>query len=1419
MSNLASFLQIELLNLANEARKRNPDIKDASERVTIYLRPLKDKPPADIANELAKNDEVLRPFLLACETKQPKLVSIAVGGIQRLVSHKAIADGPVTLRTVIQQLNDVSSVSMDVQLKLLQTLLPLFTQFRSIHMELVAQTLAICFRLYAVKDPLVSNTAAATLRQLVIFLFEKVSQEDGLEESVAADLGRVKLAPSSIESLRPCARDAFLVFQDLCHLASGTTDATFLGIGAVPKPFVLELLESILANNSHVFARHIELAHALSQSVCPLVIKTFSEKHDFSQTVRLMRVVHLLVHKFSAILEMECEVFLTLFVKTIDADQWWTRVLTLEVVLALMAQPELLRDIFRAYDLQKQSTNVLQALISALNKKVSGIQENVLDSTLKIQCLDQLDKSDPPSVPDNYESYLAVQCLLTLADSLRACPADDLTASLLTMAWSAVLASLSNLLKVSPAPVVPAIHAMAVACGRLHLDAPRDAFLTLLSRLATSDPNAGLAALLALLQAAIELIDSLGPAWSTVFETLCQWERARRPGGAQGAPAIGAGGAAAPVTSAGSAAAGNSGSGMRARAGMGQPGAAAAVSGEGAAQVEAQVKHLLSATRELSDEALAPVFTALCQFNLVATMSFAVDKLRQLVILHLHRLLTALPEQWTLVIQHFVFIASNRQSVELQLQACDTICFVATQGINVDQAKVLAPLKELADLTGDVAKRALQTLHSILQVHGQAITEWPLVYRVLQSAVHEDALVRAAFPLLELLCSEYLPAQPQAQCVETLRLYATQAKDVNIALTCVRLLWTISDASARDASWLHVQHQLQAVCMDPRLQVRNGCVTSLFRSVASTAPRLSSEVWHACLLDVVVPLLDDVVHCNLAAPALDAADAASLVVHHSRDTAEKQWDETRVLAMQGVGALVLEDARRGGEHVTVVLDRVVRYVLEGSLEVKVATAKVVLHLAEKPAAAASTASAPVEDVVPTPESPKPPSTLRAPLFKAWQDAVDGLLAQTAQQDPPPTLSLTLVDVLSKTLATFVPATLSNLADAPSTRTLLLYQSKLVDLLRFLPDHPNDAETCPDVQRAVLALTDQVASASANEVAMFLAQLIALPFQAPTGRAPTFRALARTAMTHAESLARTAPLHDAALATLVGALAAYLGTAHVLHDAAAAAFVAVVTHLCANAPVPDMVIANVARAAGTYLAARPNAFDADEERDVDRIQTLVKCLPPHLPDRHLAAFVGAVEQAASITVISALDAGVAAAANAFAASVADGAGSAMSPEAGPPGPLPTPVTAFPGNGPATAAPASAYPGSPSAPGSTMPRRAPRERVFTASLGALFGLAAQHPTAAAPVARMHARKVLARYVSDRGGAAAGMPVPRLRDVEVAAVLDQLANADVVRDLFLDLVDAVPAVARGGDAAALDALCRCLRRCAPEESGRGE
>ena len=76
----------------------------------------------------------------------------------------------------------------------------------------------LCFRLHFTKDSTTINTAGATVRQLVSLVFERVVAEDeqfsDQQVQEESNLEELKMPTNQApKALRPCAADAYLMFQ------------------------------------------------------------------------------------------------------------------------------------------------------------------------------------------------------------------------------------------------------------------------------------------------------------------------------------------------------------------------------------------------------------------------------------------------------------------------------------------------------------------------------------------------------------------------------------------------------------------------------------------------------------------------------------------------------------------------------------------------------------------------------------------------------------------------------------------------------------------------------------------------------------------------------------------------------------------------------------------------------------------------------------------------------------------------------------------------------------------------------------------------------------------------------------------------------------------------------------------------------
>lgn len=72
----------------------------------------------------------------------------------------------------------------DAHLKVLQSAAMLLSSYSSIHAELLAETLLLCFKLQDSRVAVISSTAAATLRQAVMTVFDKVVSEDKVLDGI-----------------------------------------------------------------------------------------------------------------------------------------------------------------------------------------------------------------------------------------------------------------------------------------------------------------------------------------------------------------------------------------------------------------------------------------------------------------------------------------------------------------------------------------------------------------------------------------------------------------------------------------------------------------------------------------------------------------------------------------------------------------------------------------------------------------------------------------------------------------------------------------------------------------------------------------------------------------------------------------------------------------------------------------------------------------------------------------------------------------------------------------------------------------------------------------------------------------------------------------------------------------------------------
>ncbi|KAG5936327.1 hypothetical protein E4U53_000249 [Claviceps sorghi] len=444
------LLATELANLIQESKRKHNDLRQAAEKSLDELK------------QLGAVTEQAAPE--SCGTKNAKFTGIAIVCLQRLIVARALPEAK--LDQVLEALVQASSAGLDVQLKILQALPSLLQNYSSqLKGDLLVTTLNICFILQSSKNAIVNNTSAATLQQLVVSVFDKVVSEDknGFDLPVA---GEVPSAQGPIQ-LHTAALDAYRIFNDLC-LMTENQRPEFLRFSNMPQTFGLELIESVITNHESVFATHPEQAQILRVRVVPLIISALKGKSSFATTVRLVRVLYTMLRRHIDILPDECEDALDILAHVLDQDSaLWKRALCMEVFRGLFSDFALIRKIFSLYGAERHEKNVIKIIAATfvrlstekpsviglghqstvptafssntsststdqviLEAAMGGIISGALASetpntgismqwsSIRVPCIDQLDKTDPPSVPESYVYSLILSCLSFLSDGL-----------------------------------------------------------------------------------------------------------------------------------------------------------------------------------------------------------------------------------------------------------------------------------------------------------------------------------------------------------------------------------------------------------------------------------------------------------------------------------------------------------------------------------------------------------------------------------------------------------------------------------------------------------------------------------------------------------------------------------------------------------------------------------------------------------------------------------------------------------------------------------------------------------------------------------------------------------------------------------------------------------------------------------------
>jgi hypothetical protein len=167
--------------------------------------------------------------------------------------------------------------------------------------------------------------------------------------------------------MTPITSSRWVLFtQDLCALLNGEPTC-YLPVQNISRNMGFELIEATLQNHQKTFESNVQLIDLLKEGICTLIIKNFIDKLDYSETLRLWRIVSVIVMQYSNLLKMECEIFFTLLIKALSKETYpWQKVLSLEIFRSITKKFSFLPTIFTLFDKDEQSSNVFSEMVDQI---------------------------------------------------------------------------------------------------------------------------------------------------------------------------------------------------------------------------------------------------------------------------------------------------------------------------------------------------------------------------------------------------------------------------------------------------------------------------------------------------------------------------------------------------------------------------------------------------------------------------------------------------------------------------------------------------------------------------------------------------------------------------------------------------------------------------------------------------------------------------------------------------------------------------------------------------------------------------------------------------------------------------------------------------------------------------------------------
>ncbi|KAF2078696.1 hypothetical protein CYY_000067 [Polysphondylium violaceum] len=438
---IALMFNNTLQKIFSQSSRKNIPLRDACKiaQDTIRDSPLFSKPPSNPPNQPHQYDikeyEILgnnlfKPLKLACETKEPKIMTAALDCLDKTMSYGIIKpsliddstpDKKKLMESIVNMIGTYFSFQDDnVQLQIIKALLTaVITPLCDVHDSCLMNAIRTSYNIYLVSTNKINSTAAkSALFQMVdcvLLRFESISQQrishhnsNNLQQQQQQQPQPNPLSASSeeINSIyQTNLSDVILLFRAFCKLSTKEIpEGSLLDSHEMKSKILsLELLSRILENpfpSLKLSEKFINSSIKRYLSISLLTNGTSPHLPVFKLTLTLF--LSLIIH-FKEHLKEEIGLFFSkillnvLSSSTCSAKQKW---LILPVLYEICKNPQTIVDIFVNYDCDPERKDIFEKMVYELSRVAQGTiteRSSSIDDmkfkTLGLECIVTIMKS------------------------------------------------------------------------------------------------------------------------------------------------------------------------------------------------------------------------------------------------------------------------------------------------------------------------------------------------------------------------------------------------------------------------------------------------------------------------------------------------------------------------------------------------------------------------------------------------------------------------------------------------------------------------------------------------------------------------------------------------------------------------------------------------------------------------------------------------------------------------------------------------------------------------------------------------------------------------------------------------------------------------------------------------------------------